>query len=273
MAQGLGSIGKAMAKVSAHIWAQKVLLRASNPFAELKFRIFVLKVELLLSLIAVFRVSLPPSLSEELFQRTSKKKANMELGSSESSFPGSGNWQIPIDLFGSKKHAGVPRGVLAFADDSGNILFKVNRHPPNPNSSPLPKDNKLLLDAAGNTLFSIHRYQNGSWKCYKGENQGNKELVFRVQRTLKTFTRVELEVFFDAERSNDQACDFKVKGSPFRRSCCIYKDVDLVAQSSLMYKLHQLYASRGKFRLTIFPGTIDHALLVALFVIFLNGRK
>ncbi|TKY56573.1 LURP-one-related 7 [Spatholobus suberectus] len=197
----------------------------------------------------------------------------MELGTSESSYPGSGNWEIPVDLFGSKKHAGVSRGVLAFADESGNIVFRVNHHPPNPNASPLPKDKKLLLDASGNPLFSIYRYHNGSWKCYKGDNDGNNELVFRVQRTLKTLTRVELEVLFHGERSNDEGCDLKVMGSPFRRSCSIYKDVDLVAQSSLMYKLHQIYASRGKFRLTIFPGTIDHAIIVALFVIFLSGRK
>ncbi|RDX61955.1 Protein LURP-one-related 7, partial [Mucuna pruriens] len=189
----------------------------------------------------------------------------MELETSESSYPGSGNWEIPIDLFSSKKHAGVSRGVLAFTDASGNIVFRVNRHPPNPNSSPLPKDKKLLLDGSGNTLFSIYRHHNGSWKCYKGDSDENKELVFRVQRTLKTLSRVELEVFFEGERSNDEGCDLKVKGSPFRRSCSIYKDADLVAQSSLMYKLHQIYVSRGKFRLTIFPGTIDHALTVALF--------
>lgn len=189
----------------------------------------------------------------------------MELGTSELAEAASGDLHIPIDLFGSKKHAGVPRGVLAFADASGNIVFSVHRHPPNPNSSPPPKDHKLLLDASGNPLFSIHRHQvsqplflffpslskkkrkkkeiprviftfffvfwqNGSWKCYKGS--GDKELVFRVQRTLKTLTRVELEVFFaGTERSNDgDGCDLKVRGSPFQRSCNIYKDADLVAQ-------------------------------------------
>ncbi|KAK7385600.1 hypothetical protein VNO78_31326 [Psophocarpus tetragonolobus] len=197
----------------------------------------------------------------------------MELGTSELSYPGSGNWEIPIDLFGSKKRDGVSRGVLAFKDESGNTVFRVNRHPLNPNSSPLPKDKKLLLDASGNTLYSIFRYHNGSWKCYKGDTDGNTGLMFRVQRTLKTLTRVELEVIFEGERFNDEGCNLKVRGSPFRRSCCIYKDADLVAQSSLMYKLHQIYVSRGKFRLTIFPGTIDHALIVALFVIFLSGRK
>ena len=79
----------------------------------------------------------------------------MELETSEPAYPGSGDWQIPIDLFGSKKHAGVPRGVLAFADASGNIAFTVNRRPRNPNSS--PEDKKLLLDASGNILLSIYR--------------------------------------------------------------------------------------------------------------------
>lgn len=83
----------------------------------------------------------------------------MELGTSELADAASGDLHIPIDLFGSKKHAGVPRGVLAFADASGNIVFSVHRHPPNPNSSPPPKDHKLLLDASGNPLFSIHRHQ------------------------------------------------------------------------------------------------------------------
>ncbi|CAK8537909.1 unnamed protein product [Lathyrus sativus] len=182
---------------------------------------------------------------------------------------------IPIDLFGSKKHAGLPRGILSFADSSGNILFKVHPQPPNPNSisSPPPKNIKLLLDPNDVPLFSIHRHHNGNWKCYKGSGDGEKEIMFEVKRTVKTFTRIELEVNFSGERLNGDVCDLRVLGSPFKRSCSIYKNTDLVAQSSLMYKLNQIYVSRSKFRLTIFPGSMDHAVVVALFVIFLNGRK
>ena len=54
--------------------------------------------------------------------------------------------------------------------------------------------------------------------------------MFRVQRTLKKFNRVELEVFFGGERSRDEACDLRVRGSPCRRSCSIYKDTEMVAQ-------------------------------------------
>jgi len=55
--------------------------------------------------------------------------------------------------------------------------------------------------------------------------------VLEVKRTVKTITRVELEVFFAGERLKDNnACDLKVIGSPFKRSCSISKDSDLVAQ-------------------------------------------
>ena len=54
--------------------------------------------------------------------------------------------------------------------------------------------------------------------------------MLEVKRTVKTITKVELEVFFAGERLNDDACDLKVIGSPFKRSCSVYKDGDLVAQ-------------------------------------------
>ena len=82
----------------------------------------------------------------------------METETSDLEYTGTGDQHIPVDLFGSKKHAGVPRGILAFADASGNIVFKVHRQPPNPNSSSSPKDTKLLLDSNDNPLFSIHRH-------------------------------------------------------------------------------------------------------------------
>ncbi|KAJ1380219.1 Tubby-like, C-terminal [Sesbania bispinosa] len=150
---------------------------------------------------------------------------------------------------------------MAFTDASGNIVFTVSRHPPNPNSLPPPKDKKLLIDASGNPNFSIYCLQNGSWKCYKGNSDGDGELVFRVQRILKTLTRFELEVFFDGERSNNEGCDLKVRGSPFKRSCSIYKDADLVAQASLMYKLHQLHVSRAQS--SLFVWSMPRALNIA----------
>lgn len=44
-------------------------------------------------------------------------------------------------------------------------------------------------------------------------------------------------------------------------------------QTSLMYKLGKAFVGRCKFRLTIFPGSGDHAVVMALIVIFFDGRR
>lgn len=61
---------------------------------------------------------------------------------------------IPIDLFVSKKHPGLARGELGFADSDGNVVFKVNRCA---SSKPSSACNKVLLDAHGNVLVSMQR--------------------------------------------------------------------------------------------------------------------
>lgn len=162
------------------------------------------------------------------------------------------NVPIPVDLFVSKKHPGLTRGDLGFADASGNIVFKVNRKSSN--------KRVLLLDSEGNPLISMNRHHKGSWEGFKGD-EDQKDLIFRVQRKGKT----ELEVFLV-----DSASELKLKGSAFQKSCTIYKGNEILAQTSLMYKLRQLFVGRNKFRLTIFPGFVDQALVAALIVIFLN---
>lgn len=62
----------------------------------------------------------------------------------------------------------------------------------------------------------------------------------------------------------------KVKGSPFHRSCTIYRGNSIMAQTSLLYKLGKLTTGRRKFRVTMFPGLVDQALIVALIVIFFD---
>ncbi|XP_062171285.1 protein LURP-one-related 7 [Alnus glutinosa] len=167
------------------------------------------------------------------------------------------NAQIPVDLFVSKKHPGLTRGDLGFADASGNIVFKVDRK-----SSKSSADKRvLLLDSEGNPLISMHRHHDGSWEGFKGDKD-EKDLIFRVRRKGKT----EFEVFLD-----DSASELKLKGSAFQKSCTIYKGNAIIAQTSLMYKLRQLFVRRDKFRLTIFPGFVDHALVAALIVIFHGG--
>ncbi|KAK8990627.1 hypothetical protein V6N11_009319 [Hibiscus sabdariffa] len=179
------------------------------------------------------------------------------------------NTPIPIDLFVPKKHPDLPRGVLGFADSSGNIVYKINRQCSKSSSC----DKAVLLDSAGNPLLSLYSHHDGSWQGFKGDD-GEKDLIFKVQRILTKSTRTELEVFLVAENQGELTCDFKVIGCHFQRSSTIYKGDSIVAQTSLMHKLRQIYVSRSKFRLTIFPGSVDPSLVVALVVIFLfSGPK
>ncbi|KAK3024365.1 hypothetical protein RJ639_043269, partial [Escallonia herrerae] len=117
--------------------------------------------------------------------------------------------------------------------------------------------------------------RNGPWQGFKGDNSGGKDLIFRVERTLNTFTSTEFEVFLVNEKIEDSKYDFKIKGCPLQRSCTIYRGNSIVAQTSLMYKigLRKPFVPRSRFRLTIFPEFVDHSLIVAFIVIYFDGRK
>ncbi|KAJ6745155.1 PROTEIN LURP-ONE-RELATED 7 [Salix purpurea] len=130
---------------------------------------------------------------------------------------------------------------------------------------------RVLLDASGNPLITVFRDGKGSWQGFKG-GDSREDLIFRVKRNVKKLTRTELEVFLVGEISRESTPDFKMKGFAFQRSCTIYRSDSIVAQTSLMYKLHQIYAGRSKFRLTIFPGPVDYSLIASLIVIFLYGQ-
>ncbi|XP_057513152.1 protein LURP-one-related 7-like [Actinidia eriantha] len=180
------------------------------------------------------------------------------------------NLQIPIDLFVSKSNGADGGDGLRFTDSSGNLVFRVERQ------SPKSSHKRVLVDAFGNHLIYIHHKQNGSWQGFTGDNSEEKDLLFRVERTLNAFNRTEFKVFPVGENGGeDSKSEFKMKGSPFYRSCTIYKGDSVLAQTSLMYKLgiQKVLVRRHKFRLTIFPGSVDHAFIVSLIVIYFHGRK
>lgn len=60
--------------------------------------------------------------------------------------------------------------------------------------------------------------------------------MFRVEKTVDKLTRTEFEIFLIGEESEDSKTDFKMRGSPFKRSCTIYKDDSIVAEV-LLYML------------------------------------
>lgn len=181
------------------------------------------------------------------------------------------NLQIPIDLFVSKKKrgGGGGSGGLRFTDASGNLVYRVERQSHNSTRK------RVLFDASENALIHIARNHKGSWQCFKGNGSEESDLICRVDRTLKAFTKTEFEILPAGEIGEESKSDFKMKGSPFYRSCTVYRGNSILAQTSLMYKLgiQKVFVWRHRFRLTIFPGFEDHALIAALIVIFFEGRK
>ncbi|PIN09236.1 hypothetical protein CDL12_18178 [Handroanthus impetiginosus] len=185
------------------------------------------------------------------------------------------NFQIPLDLFVSKKSEGLgTRRFLRFTDSDGNLVYKVQKLSQN-----LAGDDahcvKLLLDSSGNTLFSIKRVSKGSWRGFRGNGNEEKDLVFIVDRKLDESTRTEFKIILVSQNNEDSKTELLMTGCPFKRACTIYKGDSIVAQSSLMHKLGtgEIFVPRNRFRVTIFPGFDDHSLVVALIVIYFNGRK
>ncbi|KAI4340389.1 hypothetical protein MLD38_025230 [Melastoma candidum] len=171
---------------------------------------------------------------------------------------------IPVDFFISRKFAGLSRGELGLANSSGNIVYKVKAHPE-------LRTIKLVLDVAGRPVCSILQCQGGFWQVFWLHGDDEKDLICDVKITRSSFTRRELEVVMNP--GNSDLLPLKIKGFPFQKSCTIYGSDSVIAQTSFMYKLKQIYVRRNKYRLTIFPGFSDHVLLIALVVIFFYGKK
>ncbi|XP_021716792.1 protein LURP-one-related 7-like [Chenopodium quinoa] len=174
--------------------------------------------------------------------------------------------QIPIDLFVKKNRKGV-----RFFDAFGNLRYKVA------DASPLsPRQNhglrgRVLLDSSGNPLVSIFRFHDGSWKGFKGNSC--EELIFKAEQTLNTFNKVEFSVNVAGDDGTNLT--FAIRGCVFWRTCTIYQDKFIVAQTNLMYKLgfRKHFVGRSKFRVTIIPGYSDYNFIASLILVFLDGRK
>ncbi|MCE3049609.1 hypothetical protein HAX54_045383 [Datura stramonium] len=183
--------------------------------------------------------------------------------------------QFPFDLFVSKKCKSFwDAGNIQFTDAVGNLFFRVDRRQPQ-NSAAHTHLQKVILDASDNTLIRLVRLVKGSWQGYMASDTDEKELIFSVNRTITTFTKLEFDIFLGDGHVEGAEADLKMKGSAFKRSCTIYKGNSIVAETSLMYTLgfRKHFIPRNRFRVTIFPGFAELSLVVALVVIFFDKRK
>ncbi|KAI3729819.1 hypothetical protein L6452_18489 [Arctium lappa] len=70
--------------------------------------------------------------------------------------------------------------------------------------------------------------------------------MFRVERTTNTLTRFEFQVFLTNGYGNpNNESDFKMRGSPFYRSCTIYNGNSIVAQEERCSTLRSPGSRKG----------------------------
>ncbi|KAK1286603.1 Protein LURP-one-related 7 [Acorus calamus] len=151
-------------------------------------------------------------------------------------------------------------GDLTVYDARGDRVFSVDRRRlKSGDGYGDAAHTKALVDSTGNPLITLHF--DGGGKGFRGNSLESKDLIFRVQTTVHSWLRTEMEVFLTGENGEGQKPDLIIKGSPYKRSCTIYMGSSIIAQTSLMYKLGKVIYGRRKFRLTVYPGA-DHVLRI-----------
>ncbi|KAI3841383.1 hypothetical protein MKX03_000010 [Papaver bracteatum] len=170
----------------------------------------------------------------------------------------------PVDLTISKKLISIGEGNFGVFDINGNIIFKVK------GKLLSIRDRRVLVDAAGVPLVSLqqkivtcHR----RWQVYRGDSSDSKDLLFSVKKSKLLQLKTSLNVFL-ASNTAEEACDFKIKGSFFERSCAIYAgdSNNIIAQMSKKHTVQSIVLDKDTYQITVYPN-VDYAFIVALCVV------
>ncbi|XP_039128296.1 protein LURP-one-related 7 [Dioscorea cayenensis subsp. rotundata] len=171
-------------------------------------------------------------------------------------------WKIPVDY---KVYKGRLGGDLTVNDAYGNLVYRVSGR----SFSSSPRSIKTLFDASGTPLISAAFLDSG-WQGFKGNSWDSKDLVFTAQKSVYSAFKTEIIISMADGSVEDPKLTYRLIGSPFFRSCTIYQENSIVAQTNLLYKLKKVIYSRQKFRLTVYPE-VDHVLVLAMLIIFFGG--
>uniref|UniRef100_A0A0A9G078 Protein LURP-one-related 15 n=1 Tax=Arundo donax TaxID=35708 RepID=A0A0A9G078_ARUDO len=112
-------------------------------------------------------------------------------------------------------------------------------------------------------VFSMHN----RWEVYRGDSTNASNLLFSVKKTSIIQLKTEMDVFL-AGNTEEQVCDFKIKGSYFERLCAFYlgnSDV-MIAQMNRKFTVSNILLGKDTFGVTVFPH-VDYVFIAALVVI------
>ncbi|CAL9134382.1 unnamed protein product [Musa acuminata var. zebrina] len=129
----------------------------------------------------------------------------------------------------------------------------------------------VVVDASGKPVVSMLQKLSSihdRWQVFKGNNCSDpRHLLFSVKRSSALQSKTELDVFL-AANTEEEVCDFKIKGSFRNRSCTVYKGDSsmVIAQMSKEYKLVNGFVSKDAFGVAVNPNT-DYSFITALTII------
>lgn len=169
---------------------------------------------------------------------------------------------VPLTV--TKKVISLSDGDFTITDANGATVLQVKgavfsiRH------------RRVLLDAAGQPIltmlekvFSMHN----RWEVFRGDSSNESDLLFTAKKSSIFQLKTEMDIFL-ASNTAQQACDFKIKGSYFERSCAFYlgNSSSMIAQMNRQFTVTNVLLGRDTFGVTVFPH-VDYVFVAALVVI------
>ncbi|URE07587.1 BTB POZ domain containing protein [Musa troglodytarum] len=120
-------------------------------------------------------------------------------------------------------------------------------------------------------IWSAHQ----RWRVFRGESTDSKDLLFSVKKSRLLQFKTTLHVFM-ASNTNEDACDFKIKGSYSERSCTVYlgESDSILAQMRRKYTVKNVLLGKDTFCVTVYPN-VDYAFVASLILILdeINTRS
>ncbi|CAN6197338.1 unnamed protein product [Urochloa humidicola] len=131
-------------------------------------------------------------------------------------------------------------------------------------------DRCVLRDAAGRPLVSMREKvfsMHNRWEVFIGDSTNASDLLFTVKKASVFQLKTELDVFLVGNAAQ-QACDFKIRGSYFERSCAFYlgNSNTMIAQINRKYTAANVLLGKDTFVVNVFPH-VDYVFIAALVVI------
>uniref|UniRef100_A0A0E0LIP2 Protein LURP-one-related 15 n=1 Tax=Oryza punctata TaxID=4537 RepID=A0A0E0LIP2_ORYPU len=130
---------------------------------------------------------------------------------------------------------------------------------------------RAIVDAAGVPIVSMKRKlfsTRYTWEVFRGDSEHESDLLFTVKRsTYYPKPKLDVDVFL-ASNTSQNACDFRVSCSYFRRSCTLYigGSNNVIAQMNRCNGVSDFVFLGSKYSVTVLPH-VDYVFVMVIAMI------